>query len=373
MSATISGGKEIVSRTGVASGTSVLGHGSQTDLGKTVATVLFGGTEIVSSGGTASNTTVYSGGSLLVLSHGVADPATVYSGGSETISKGGTDRGAQISGGIQIDSGLASGTVIFAGSQVVRSAGTAIGTAVSGGTEMVSSGGTTSNTLLVSGQETVLRGGHASGTIITSGGYELVSSGGNAVATKISGGTLDVAAGGSASGIVFSSGGMLQVDSGGHVSGAISGFHLGDEIDLRGLAYVSGSSTLSWKQKTSGANARGHLQPHLARAVWGQFRSRRGRPWHNIDHRSGGVQFRASDAFGGTPVDIPRQKPGAYMRLLESRRFSAGFSIRQPVALEQHAPCGCKAMRAPPSPAAKAGSFPDSTIRMAARSARPTR
>jgi autotransporter passenger strand-loop-strand repeat protein len=69
----------------------------------------------------------------------------------------------------QIDSGLASGAVIFAGSQVVRSAGTAIGTAVSGGTEMVSSGGTTSNTLLVSGQETVLRGGHASGTIITSG------------------------------------------------------------------------------------------------------------------------------------------------------------------------------------------------------------
>jgi autotransporter passenger strand-loop-strand repeat protein len=150
--------------------------------------------------------------------------------------------------------------VIFAGSQVVRSAGTAISTAVSGGTEIVSSGGTTSNTLLVSGQETVLRGGHASGTIITSGGYELVGSGGTAVATKISGGTLEVAAGGSASGVVFSrSGGMLQVDSGGHVSGAISGFHLGDEIDLRGLAYVSSSSTLSWKQKTSGANASGTL------------------------------------------------------------------------------------------------------------------
>ena len=105
----------------------------------------------------------------------------------------------------------------------------------------------------------MLRGGHATGTIITSGGYELVSSGGTAVATTISGGTLEVASGGSASGVVFSSGGMLQLDSGAHVSGTISGFHLGDEIDLRGLAYNSGSSTLSWTQKTSGANASGTL------------------------------------------------------------------------------------------------------------------
>jgi autotransporter passenger strand-loop-strand repeat protein len=180
-------GTQIVSRTGVASGATVFGHGSQTDLGTTVATVLYGGTETVSSGGSASNTTVYSGGSLRVLSRGLADPATIYSGGSETISKGGTDLGAEISGGVQIDSGLASGAVIFAGSQVVGSGGTAVGTRVwSGATEIVSSGGTTSGTVLSGGQETVLRGGHATGTII--------SSGGSAVATKISGGTLEVAA-----------------------------------------------------------------------------------------------------------------------------------------------------------------------------------
>src|SRR5271155_4649368 len=109
----------------------------------------------------SADTTVYSGGSLLVLSHGLADPATVYAGGSETISKGGTDLGARISGSVQIDSGLASGAVIFAGSQVIGSAGTAIGTTVSNGaTEIVSSGETTSGTLLDS-HETVLRGGHA--------------------------------------------------------------------------------------------------------------------------------------------------------------------------------------------------------------------
>jgi hypothetical protein len=68
-----------------------------------------------------------------------------------------------------------------------------------------------------------------------------------------------VASGGSASGVVVSSGGMLQVDSGGHVPGTISGFHLGDEIDLRGLVYSSSGSTLIWKQTTTGANASGTL------------------------------------------------------------------------------------------------------------------
>jgi hypothetical protein len=42
-----SGGLEVVSRSGVASGATILGGGSRTDLGATVATVLFGGTETV--------------------------------------------------------------------------------------------------------------------------------------------------------------------------------------------------------------------------------------------------------------------------------------------------------------------------------------
>jgi autotransporter passenger strand-loop-strand repeat protein len=112
---------------------------------------------------------------------------------------------------------------------------------------------------LLGGQETVLGGGRASGTVVSSGGYELVSSGGSAVATHISGGTLEVASGGTASGVVFSSGGILQLDASSHLSGTISGFHLGEEIDLRGLAFSSSSSTLTWKHTTSGANASGTL------------------------------------------------------------------------------------------------------------------
>jgi hypothetical protein len=66
-SATLNGGMEVVSRTGVGSGAIILaGVGSGAIIlggGVTVATILFGGTEAVSSAGTASSTLVLSGGS----------------------------------------------------------------------------------------------------------------------------------------------------------------------------------------------------------------------------------------------------------------------------------------------------------------------
>jgi autotransporter passenger strand-loop-strand repeat protein len=62
------------------------------------------------------------------LSGGLADPTTIYSGGSEIISAHGTDLGALISGGTQLDYGLASGATVFAGWQVVEAGGTASAT-----------------------------------------------------------------------------------------------------------------------------------------------------------------------------------------------------------------------------------------------------
>jgi autotransporter passenger strand-loop-strand repeat protein len=146
---------------------------------------------------------------------------------------------AHISGGTQVVSGLAKGTVILIGSQIV--AGTAKDTTVSNGaTEIVSKGGTTSNTVLNDGYETVMRGGTAN-------------------ATKINGGRLEVEAGGTVNGVTFSGDGTLQLDSGSRLTGTISGFHLGDEIDAQGLAFDASSSTLSWTQKTTGAKASGTL------------------------------------------------------------------------------------------------------------------
>jgi autotransporter passenger strand-loop-strand repeat protein len=181
-----------------------------------------GGEQIVEAGAVASGLTASGGGEEYVVAGGTASAAIIGSGGLEAVF--GIDRGGTISHGTQYDYGTVSGgTIISAGEQIVEA------------------------------------GAAASGMTVGSGGLEYLVSGGTAAATTISGGTLEVASGGTASGVVFSSGGILQLDSSSHLSGTISGFHLGDEIDLRGLAFSSSSSTVSWTQTTSGANASGTL------------------------------------------------------------------------------------------------------------------
>jgi hypothetical protein len=78
--------------------------------------------------------------------------------------------------------------------------------------------------------------------------------------------------------------------------GTISGFHLGDEIDLRGLAFTSGTTNLSWTQLTSGANASGTLTVSSGAAVetltlLGQY--------------SQGSFSATSDGHGGTVITDP--------------------------------------------------------------------
>jgi hypothetical protein len=92
-------------------------------------------------------------------------------------------------------------------------------------------------------------------------------SGGTAAATTISGGTLEVTSGASGGNVTFASGGILQLDSLMAFGGTISGFHLGDAIDLRSLGFTSGSTNLSWTQLTSGANASGTLTVSSGAAI----------------------------------------------------------------------------------------------------------
>jgi hypothetical protein len=160
--------------------------------------------------GSVTDTTVDSGGTLTILPGGSADPTTVEAGGTETISAGGSDDGAQISGGTQYDYGSASNATVF------------------------------------------------------SGGLQVVESGGVASDTTINGGTMDVVSGGSAgASIDFAGTGTLQID-GPNTPGillpgtTVSGFTLGDTIDLPGIAYstpnsagVNGSDQL---QFTEGGN-----------------------------------------------------------------------------------------------------------------------
>jgi hypothetical protein len=62
-----------------------------------------------------------------------------------------------------------------------------------------------------------------------------------------------VASGGSFGAVDFGNSGTLQLDALMAFGGTISGFHLGDEIDLRSLGFTSGVTTLSWTQLTSGS------------------------------------------------------------------------------------------------------------------------
>jgi autotransporter passenger strand-loop-strand repeat protein len=123
-----------------------------------------------------------------VLSGGFADPTVIYSGGTETISSGGSDDGAQISGGIQFDYGFASGVTVFTGSQVVESGGTASDTTVSsGGSLVVLSGGLADPAVIhFFGSETISAGGTAIDTTLFLGGREFVSAGGTDLGAQIS-------------------------------------------------------------------------------------------------------------------------------------------------------------------------------------------
>ena len=198
----ISGGTEIVSSGGTDDGAKISG-GTQLDYGLASGATIVTGSQVVEAGGTASGTTVSSGGTLDVLSGGLADPTTILSGGTEIVSAGGSDDGAKISGGTQLDYGLASGATIVTGSQVVEAGGTASGTIISGGTQ-------------------------------------LVDAGGSAAATTISGGTFEIASGGSAVGAISfaGTGGSLKID-GTVPSTVISGFAYGDVIDLAAVTFVS--------------------------------------------------------------------------------------------------------------------------------------
>ena len=94
------------------------------------------------------------------------------------------------------------------------------------------------------GLQVISAGGTAVGTIISFGGREIISAAGTASATTIRGGTAEIADGGSVgSSIAFAGGGgTLQIDGTATPSATISGFVLGDVIDLADLAFSGGTA-----------------------------------------------------------------------------------------------------------------------------------
>ncbi len=176
---------------------------------------LLGG--VVNVAGSVVNTIVE--GVLNILSGGKADPTTIYAGGREVVNSGGADLGALISGGEQDVFGSASGATVSTGSQVVEAGGSASGATVdSGGSQTLDSGGSAADLTM------------------------------NGTAT-IDGGTLELLRGASGGGpITFAvAGGTLKID-GSVPTNVISGFAIGDVIDLAAVTFASSGTA----QLTSG-------------------------------------------------------------------------------------------------------------------------
>jgi hypothetical protein len=115
--------------------------------------------------------------------------------------------------------------------------------------------------------------------------------------SNISGGTLEVTSGATGGNVFFASGGILQLDSLMTFGGTISGFTLGDEIDLLSLGFTSGVTNVSWTQLTTGANASGTLTGSSGAAV----------ETLTLPGQYSLANFSAtSDGFGGTISPIHR-------------------------------------------------------------------
>jgi autotransporter passenger strand-loop-strand repeat protein len=190
----------------------------------------------------------------------------VSSGGLAVVEAGASASGSVISTGGQLyvaAGGTASGTTLNSGIDTVG--GTAIGTTVNaGGVDYVIGGGLASAATLNNGAiQVIYAGGTALGDHANSGSLEFVTSGGTASGAVISGGTMEIESGGSigAGAITFatSGGGTLRLDDSVHFGGLIAGFGLPDQLDLTDIAFISGTTTSSWTQLTSGANASGTL------------------------------------------------------------------------------------------------------------------
>jgi autotransporter passenger strand-loop-strand repeat protein len=167
----------------------------------------------------------------------------VLAGGTETIVAGGTAVATVLSGGLEADSGQASGTTIRAGGQeVVHALATASGSVISsGGTELVSSGGKAVGAIVSGGGLlTVASGGVISGGVTLRGGVAIVSG------TMASGQTVSFAA----------TSGTLELANLSSFHAKISGLTTSaDKIDLLGFAFTSGE-TVTWTQSgTSGTLA----------------------------------------------------------------------------------------------------------------------
>jgi autotransporter passenger strand-loop-strand repeat protein len=291
--------------------------------------VASGGQEVVSSGGAASGTTVLSGGGVYVRvsgeifdalvsnggktfisSGGIASGTTLLSGGSEYISSGGVARGTDITSGGQghIDSGgIASGTTVGShGRETISSGGEVRGLSLSAGGVVVDDG-----EVRIAGAATLGGVLSGSGVLAQTAAGDLLLSGSDAAftgLTVIEAGTVELATAGAlgTGNVQFieptTGSAVLQIDAadapaaGGTFANTIDDFSgANEDIDLRSIAFVSGAS----------ASVSGGVLTLTDGGKTYKF---------NLAGTTAGAYPVLSDGHGGTLIDpvAPRtSKPGA--------------------------------------------------------------
>jgi autotransporter passenger strand-loop-strand repeat protein len=261
----LAGGQETVMRSGHATGTIISSGGYElvSSGGTAVATAISGGTLEVASGGTASGVAFSSSGTLQLdsgshisgaisgfHSGGTIELRELTYAGTSTASWTQLTSGSSASGTLTVKEGASSVTLTLVGSYTsgnfsVTSDGSG-GTLVTdppvdGGGSLVTSAGTGSDSSMADiapGSVTVIS------SSVISGGYELGTSGATAADTNNDG----------TAGVFFSGGGMVALDALlVQFAGVVSGFDLGDGVDLQSLGF--GSSSSAWMPATSGSAA----------------------------------------------------------------------------------------------------------------------
>lgn len=216
----------------------------------------------ISGGTTVLSATAQTGDQVVVLSGGTA-VAALISGGAEQVV--GVDSGSTVlGGGFQLitSGGTAIGTLVEQGAvQSITAAGSTLSAQIAdGGTAIVTSGAALGARILAGGTEIVSATGIASSGEIASGALLLVGSGGTVAAITLhAGAEATLSSGGLLEDVTVNSGGLLllqsggrvdnlTVDSGGHVivtPGVVGTIGSGDGIIDQGIALVAADSSLT--------------------------------------------------------------------------------------------------------------------------------
>lgn len=262
----VASGSQTVTTGGVANNTTVSNGASQTvrDGGIANVTILDGqnSSQTVDINGTAHGTIIGNGTWQTVTGGGVSYDASINSGGNQVVLGTGMANDTIINAGMQTVYGTANGSIIQAsGEQYIEQNGIAEGSIINGGLQTVTwgtasnatinNGGvqsvydTANNTTINAGQQTIYNGGVANGTIINNNGRQFIESNGVAYDSTIhTGGEQRVDVGGAVNNTLINGGYQLLFGTANNSVANAGEIYAGAGSILNGTTRINGTATI---------------------------------------------------------------------------------------------------------------------------------